>query len=76
MNDFFLKTEKEKEDSQKAAEEVGSKKEATIELKDVSKSILNANQTDSRLLKSAKILERMVNLNTFDDIAKKYKKVV
>jgi len=26
LNDFFLKTEKEKEDSQKAAEEVGSKK--------------------------------------------------
>jgi len=42
-------------------------------LKDVSKSFLNANQTDSRLLKSAKILERMVNLNTFDDIAKDYR---
>ena len=59
--------------------------EAKTELEDILKSSTNKNRkkpsqprlteerAEVRMLKSAKILERMVNLNTFDEIAQDFR---
>ena len=69
LSDFFTKNEKEKEESQKIAEDLGSKTE-TLPSDEVA---LSKEEIEKKLLVSAKIIERMVNLNTYDDIVKDYR---
>ena len=69
LTDFFTKIEKEKEESQKITEDLGPKKD-----NDPIEGIkLGKDEIEKKLLVSAKIMERMVNLNTYDDIAKDYR---
>ena len=65
-----MNNEKEKEESQKASDEVVTKTENVEIKKDLS---LSQAEIENKLLISAKIIERMVNLNTYEDIAKDYR---
>ena len=75
--DFFRQYEKEKEEAQKATTEI-----ETVKIKDsivqekVKKEEMDKKRNeniDKKIIVAAKIVERMVNLNTYDEIAKDFR---
>ena len=66
LADFFVKVEKEKEEAQKSSEMLLINKE-------VRKPMSEKMTFENKLLTSAKIIERMVNLNNKEDIALDYR---
>ena len=70
LHDFFTKKEKEANE-EKEAEPIPTNTEEKDALEKMRKD--NGRRIEKKLLVSAKIVERMVNLNTFDDIARDFR---
>ena len=64
---------KEQEESQKKAAEADEIEIVVQEKKNIFEENINEDEIDCKLLVSAKIIERMLNLNTFDDISKDFR---